>query len=308
MGKIANMKESPRIRRNFRGAERLLVHDYSNDQCTPPLRVTAAGVSRFAAGDGFWRINRAHFSMNIITRGCADWQQGTDKGIVETGEVFLAHVGQNQSFTVGKSGIAHKRFIIASGPVLDTMLRATGLGDYDVVQPRNPGYVVSCFRQVYGLMQKKEEGFTMHISALVYAILLHLASSIRPEFPLELRRAISFIRANLQKCITLEEICGNAHCSKRSCNRLFRQFLQMSPMQYVIDQRITWAQTLLLDTVLSVKKIAQTVGYEDQLYFSSQFKERVGMPPKKYREKNCGEQILPTAPSPARTAVRLPSQ
>ena len=42
---------------------------------------------------------------------------------------------------------------------------------------------------------------------------------------------------------------------------------------------------LLCDTKLSIEEIALDVGYENQIYFFRQFKERYGMTPHKYRNE-----------------------
>ena len=43
------------------------------------------------------------------------------------------------------------------------------------------------------------------------------------------------------------------------------------------------AASLLVSTSLSVKEIANNVGYEDQLVFSKAFKKKFGMSPKNYK-------------------------
>ena len=41
---------------------------------------------------------------------------------------------------------------------------------------------------------------------------------------------------------------------------------------------------------LSIKDIADRVGYRNQLYFSSEFRRFSGMSPREFRKKNAGEQ------------------
>ena len=56
-------------------------------------------------------------------------------------------------------------------------------------------------------------------------------------------------------------------------------------LKYVIELRMNRACALLTGTSLSVKEIAESVGYPDQLYFSRIFKNRFEMTPSEYRVK-----------------------
>ena len=57
----------------------------------------------------------------------------------------------------------------------------------------------------------------------------------------------------------------------------------MSAQTFLIDYKMHKAASLLVSTSLSVKEIANNVGYEDQLVFSKAFKKKFGMSPKNYK-------------------------
>ena len=54
-------------------------------------------------------------------------------------------------------------------------------------------------------------------------------------------------------------------------------------MDYLTDLRINHARQLMGQTELTMREIADMVGYEDQLYFSRIFKKRTGFTPSAYR-------------------------
>lgn len=268
-----------------RYTERSYSHSYRYDRFEPPLRVIMALVSRWTTGDKFEHAVRKTFSLNLVTAGNAHWVQGGSEGVAGPGEVFFAHTGQGQLFETGPAGYLHKRSLLLEGPELGSLLGSTGLLEQNTVRPFSKGRVVGLFRRCYGTMREKPEGFAVELSRNTYEILLECARSISPEYPPELRQAIRYIRRNLSRKLTLDEIARVAGLSVRHCNRLFNTHLAMSPIQFAISQRMALAENMLLATTSSIKQIAARLGYEDPLRFSLQFKQHFGKSPKHYREE-----------------------
>jgi len=59
----------------------------------------------------------------------------------------------------------------------------------------------------------------------------------------------------------------------------------ISPKRYLTDLRIKQACMLLENSSLSVSAIANSVGFENSLYFSKAFKKAKGISPSQYAEK-----------------------
>jgi AraC-like DNA-binding protein len=51
------------------------------------------------------------------------------------------------------------------------------------------------------------------------------------------------------------------------------------------------AKHLLLDSTRTIRSVAESLGFEDELYFSRLFKRRVGMPPGAYRKSAAPQSI-----------------
>lgn len=71
--------------------------------------------------------------------------------------------------------------------------------------------------------------------------------------------------------------------------RLFKAQTNQTPNEYIVNNRIMAAQSLLLRTNLSIQEIANTLNYSDPYYFSKQFKKISGSSPRKYREQHTNE-------------------
>lgn len=70
------------------------------------------------------------------------------------------------------------------------------------------------------------------------------------------------------------------------CLKLFVREFGITPYAYQLDRKMQLARSLLRSTPLSVFEIADMLGYSDPHYFSNIFKEKCGVRPLEYRNKN----------------------
>lgn len=71
----------------------------------------------------------------------------------------------------------------------------------------------------------------------------------------------------------------------RSCfQHLYKSFFSVSPITDVIQSRIEHAKYLLSTTDISVKKISELCGYNNEIHFMRQFKMGTRLTPRTYRE------------------------
>ncbi len=95
-----------------------------------------------------------------------------------------------------------------------------------------------------------------------------------------------YIDANYMRAInnhTLSEQYGYVPAHLRE---LFRKQYQVSPMDYLQELRLKKSEELLVKhQTLSLKEIAELVGFKDPLYFSKVFRKSYGMSPSEYRKK-----------------------
>lgn len=78
----------------------------------------------------------------------------------------------------------------------------------------------------------------------------------------------------------LAKECGLSHAQ---FIRLFREGFGQTPSEYLFSLRLQRAMEMLSQTELSVKRISELCGFENQYYFSNFFKRRVGCAPSVYR-------------------------
>lgn len=97
--------------------------------------------------------------------------------------------------------------------------------------------------------------------------------------------AIKFIADNLKEDLCLEKIARQMSLSPVYFHALFKASVGKTLRDYVEEQRIKRAITLLQTTDDSLTKIAFECGFSSQSYFSYIFKRRMKQTPRKYAQE-----------------------
>ena len=112
-----------------------------------------------------------------------------------------------------------------------------------------------------------------------YAAGLRHSRANRPH----IEKACAYIRAHLAEDLSLERVCAAVFLSKSYLCQIFKSLLGCTFGEYVKQQRILRARTLLASTGQSIEEIAAACGFASPTYFATVFKSAVGMTPSAFR-------------------------
>ena len=102
------------------------------------------------------------------------------------------------------------------------------------------------------------------------------------EQPFEILK--QFLKDNLHRDISVEEMSEVMNLSRSHFTRLFSKEMGMSPRMYLEDLRLKTAMGFLFKEQKSVKETAALCGIYDVNYFCRLFRKRYGISPGKYKE------------------------
>ena len=102
-----------------------------------------------------------------------------------------------------------------------------------------------------------------------------------------MKQMLRYVEEHYAEELTVEKLAGCVALSESACLRSFRQFLGITPIQYVKQFRVEKAAELLRSTRLKTGEIGAECGFTDGSYFIKIFREIKHCTPKEYRMKFC---------------------
>ncbi len=94
--------------------------------------------------------------------------------------------------------------------------------------------------------------------------------------------ALGYIHAHFDEQIKLSELAKRCYVSEPHFCRVFKEITGETAISYVNNLKITKAISLMKNSTLTVKQVAEAVGFEDVAYFCRCFKKKTGTSPKAF--------------------------
>lgn len=186
-----------------------------------------------------------------------------------------------------QNSLIYKKYIL---PVLSSSL------DYQVFAPETPwqAEILEVMKEIINT-QEAESGAELITSSLVQKMwdLLYRnvndkpirennGASIASQGRLQLM--MQYIHQQFSMNISLKDIAEHAMVSKSTALNLFRKYLHITPINYLINYRLQEAAKLLSSTDRKIHVISKEVGFESVDYFCKAFKKYYSMTPTEYRK------------------------
>ena len=171
---------------------------------------------------------------------------------------------------------------------------------YFLVTGSNKHDVAVCAERIIDeKTQELYEGDLM-LRLLTFELMLILSRTMRNEWEESLRVkngkakelvliAKNYMDANYDRGITVNDAASYVYLSQGYFTRAFKDEVGVSPMNYLMNVRITKACELLKNDDIKVSAIATSVGFASAQRFNVAFKKHMGITPMDYRknkEKN----------------------
>lgn len=96
---------------------------------------------------------------------------------------------------------------------------------------------------------------------------------------------IKFIRENLTEDLSVEMLSEKAYMSESNFYRTFKHEMGSSPNDFIIEERLKLAESLLRDPKISVKEAYLASGFNSFSYFCRLFKKKKNLSPTEFKER-----------------------
>lgn len=157
-----------------------------------------------------------------------------------------------------------------------------------------------CFAQIFSLKESGREAYELEVIAIMHTLWGRLLKervlfAIPNGIPFEManqddidiqKNMVSFIHRYYGEKITLDEIAASGNVSRSKCCRIFKRYLQQSPVDFLNEYRLKVSRHMLDNSDKNITEIALACGFNHLSYYSKYFCENYGMTPRDYRKNN----------------------
>lgn len=102
---------------------------------------------------------------------------------------------------------------------------------------------------------------------------------------------ISYIRENIGEKIQVDDLSEKACMSRTSFYRAFKREFNLSPLDFILKEKIKKAKHLLSESKNSISDVCFELGFSDLNYFGRQFKKSEGISPTQFRSVSGNAEI-----------------
>lgn len=100
----------------------------------------------------------------------------------------------------------------------------------------------------------------------------------------KLANAVQLMEANIEEPIELSDVAAYSEISRRQLERLFLNYLGVTPSRFYLKLRLERARQLLRQTSCSIVEIATMCGFVSAPHFSRSYRKHMGRSPKAERD------------------------
>ena len=144
------------------------------------------------------------------------------------------------------------------------------------------------FEDIFSEFRKRRPSFEFSVTLKAQYLMLHIGRALYTDStgkssPVE--RSLKFIHTNIKRSFSVKELAEMEFLSPSRYREVFKDVTGMSPLEYVLRQRIHLACELIEQGDIPLSEVAELCGFTDRLYFQRVFKKRMSVTPGEYRSR-----------------------
>ena len=232
---------------------------------------------------------RDHFLIHYIISGTGTYEVGEKAFRLSAGDCFLCYPDTEISYYADVLHPWEYAWVGFNGPDAALILGATDFTrDAPYIRQSTHGQQIQ--DTIHTIYESRGNGFTntIRMTGLLYELLaLFVEDSVKdPQqtvAQLYVQKSLEYIAENYSYPISIEDIASYIGVSRSQLFRCFQTVLGVSPKEYLTEYRIKQACRLLSETSFSMNAIANSLGFDNSLYFSKAFHKVQGVSPSEYR-------------------------
>lgn len=255
-----------------------------------PFIIEFTGVSDCTESSHIARDPSDVYVFEYVVKGTGTVVSNGKSYVASKGDVIILQKGRSHHYFSDTHDPWVKVGCHVNGSLVSALLMTYSLSDH-VVIPIHDEKVCVLFYEFLALTKQPEsiEAIFTACSRKFFDIILSIHTFTQSGLHERSRNAHqikSLLDNYIHSHISLDDVSQKLFYSKSYIISVFKEEFAQTPYSYLTTRKIEEAKHLLCHSVLSIKDISQLLCFADAHYFSSQFKQHVGVSPKAYRLQN----------------------
>lgn len=258
------------------------------------LHVNLCGVQHVNYHAWSLRENgRVDYHIIYIYEGCLLAEICGKEKLITEGNLILYRPNERQKYTFLENHPTIQCYLHFSGTACDDLMNKIGFTESPVIYIGKSKQLVEIFEKMETELRFKKENYDFFCHA---HLMEFFAAVMRKRYyqnnPSDLKNTVfiesvcSLMHENYNRQLPIKYYADYCNLSISRFSHIFKEALNLSPLEYINKIKISRAINLLTSTDLNISEIAEKSGFSNQNYFSRFFKAYTGISPKKYRDKS----------------------
>ena len=145
---------------------------------------------------------------------------------------------------------------------------------------------VELLKEIVSLQNQQSAVERFRLTAAIWQLCAEVLSGMRKKEMSGTKKriapAVEYLEQHFTEEISVKELAQQCFLSESQLRRLFRNELEMSPIEYKNRLRMQAACRMLKLEQSSVSEIAGALGYSSVYSFSQEFRKAIGVSPRRY--------------------------
>lgn len=226
------------------------------------------------------------FQINYITEGYGVFENKNNTYRITPGTIIVIYPGQWHRYRPLENTGWKEHYIGFNGELSDKILKSQFFKpEMPIIRIGFKSELHDLFYKIINELKNEKAGFQQICTGLTIAYIGQIISIIKnkefegKDIEKKIQQACFIIRENISENIDIKALSAKLNLGYSYFRKMFKKYTGISPLQYHIQLRLKLAENLLLQNTLSIKEIANQLGFESIFYFSRLFKEKTGLNP-----------------------------
>lgn len=263
-------------------------HIYMEDITNEHLYLCHFGWHKCEPGHFFGPTVRDFYLIHIITDGKGVYSARGEQFELHAGQSFIIHPGEITRYQADDEDPWTYYYFSLNGTLAASLLKTTAFRNDRLVVDIPTAPLEKIIQKAVKQADDRPNKMLFGLSVLMSLINVYAQEAVEDTSTAQeastVSKAKAYIDFNFSGKLTIAQIATDLNISRSHLYKTFKEETGLSPCEYLSQCRIRLASKLLEESDMSIREIANAVGFETYSAFFRAFKLHTGLSAIQYRQ------------------------